>query len=217
VATARRRSRICVTPVKTDHDPYKFNTLIFLLEDDAQDCPDHVDAHRAPVMSPAPMSRIDTLYYDQHAAHDRGYSRARRPWDRLYARVLWGRQLRRKQQGGRHRRIRPIRPLANIEHIGHRRYAGIVQTGTLSKYALGPGPSAEPGEIVEGRRDRSCPVESGRQSVAIRFGKRAVRIHDQPRVSGYRFSSRDGCTRPATSTGRRRPSAGIRAALHCLI
>ena len=32
---------------KVAHSPFKYNTLIFILEDDAQDGPDHVDAHRS--------------------------------------------------------------------------------------------------------------------------------------------------------------------------
>ena len=32
---------------KIAHSPYKLNTLVFVLEDDSQDGPDHVDAHRS--------------------------------------------------------------------------------------------------------------------------------------------------------------------------
>ncbi|HXS20932.1 MAG TPA: bifunctional YncE family protein/alkaline phosphatase family protein [Steroidobacteraceae bacterium] len=42
------------------HSPYRSDTLIFILEDDAQDGPDHVDAHRSPIYVIGP-------YVKQHA------------------------------------------------------------------------------------------------------------------------------------------------------
>ena len=42
------------------HSPYRSDTLIFILEDDAQDGPDHVDAHRSPAYVVGP-------YVKQHA------------------------------------------------------------------------------------------------------------------------------------------------------
>jgi hypothetical protein len=49
------------------HSRYWTSTAIFVVEDDAQDGPDHVDAHRAPalVISPYTQSgRVDSTHYD---------------------------------------------------------------------------------------------------------------------------------------------------------
>jgi YVTN family beta-propeller protein len=52
---------------KVAHSPYKDNTLIFVIEDDAQDGPDHVDAHRSTGYVVGP-------YVKQHAVVSTRYS-----------------------------------------------------------------------------------------------------------------------------------------------
>ena len=52
---------------KVAHSPYKSNTLIFVIEDDAQDGPDHVDAHRSTAYVVGP-------YVKQHAVVSTRYS-----------------------------------------------------------------------------------------------------------------------------------------------
>jgi YVTN family beta-propeller protein len=52
---------------KVAHSPYKDNTLIFVIEDDAQDGPDHVDAHRS-------TGYIVGPYIKQHAIVSTRYS-----------------------------------------------------------------------------------------------------------------------------------------------
>jgi hypothetical protein len=42
---------------KLAHSPYAADTLVFVLEDDAQDGPDHVDAHRSPAFVIGPYVR----------------------------------------------------------------------------------------------------------------------------------------------------------------
>jgi len=48
------------------HSPYWSSTAIFVLEDDAQDGPDHVDSHRSPGFVVSPWVRsgsvVDTIY-----------------------------------------------------------------------------------------------------------------------------------------------------------
>jgi YVTN family beta-propeller protein len=49
------------------HSPYWLSTAIFVVEDDAQDGPDHVDAHRAPSLVISPYTqwgRVDSTHYD---------------------------------------------------------------------------------------------------------------------------------------------------------
>jgi YVTN family beta-propeller protein len=53
------------------HSRYWKSTLIVALEDDAQDGPDHVDAHRSPVLLISPYTqhaRVDSTHYDTAAA-----------------------------------------------------------------------------------------------------------------------------------------------------
>jgi len=45
---------------------YKKDTLIFILEDDAQDGPDHVDAHRSPVYIVGPYVKHDSVVSDYY-------------------------------------------------------------------------------------------------------------------------------------------------------
>lgn len=48
------------------HSPYKSNTLIFIVEDDAQDGPDHVDAHRSTAYVVGPyvkQGKVISTYY----------------------------------------------------------------------------------------------------------------------------------------------------------
>jgi DNA-binding beta-propeller fold protein YncE len=48
------------------HSPYKSNTLIFVVEDDAQDGPDHVDAHRSTAYVVGPyvkQGKVISTYY----------------------------------------------------------------------------------------------------------------------------------------------------------
>jgi YVTN family beta-propeller protein len=50
------------------HSPYWASTAIFVIEDDAQDGPDHVDAHRIPALVISPYtqtgkSRVDSTFY----------------------------------------------------------------------------------------------------------------------------------------------------------
>jgi YVTN family beta-propeller protein len=53
------------------HSPYWKSTAIVTVEDDAQDGPDHVDAHRSPVLVISPYTqygRVDSAHYDTAAA-----------------------------------------------------------------------------------------------------------------------------------------------------
>jgi len=53
------------------HSPYWRSTAIIVLEDDAQDGPDHVDAHRAPALVISPYTqtgRVDSTHYDTASA-----------------------------------------------------------------------------------------------------------------------------------------------------
>jgi YVTN family beta-propeller protein len=53
------------------HSPYWSSTAIFVVEDDAQDGPDHVDAHRAPALVISPYtqsSKVDSTHYDTASA-----------------------------------------------------------------------------------------------------------------------------------------------------
>jgi hypothetical protein len=53
------------------HSRYWKRTAIVVLEDDAQDGPDHVDAHRSPVLVISPYTqtgRVDSTHYDTAAA-----------------------------------------------------------------------------------------------------------------------------------------------------
>ncbi|PYS46565.1 MAG: hypothetical protein DMG13_29695 [Acidobacteria bacterium] len=66
---------------KIANSPYKDNTLIFVIEDDAQNGPDHIDAHRsiAYVIGPYVKQRgrgLGTLYYCQHGQNDRSVARS---------------------------------------------------------------------------------------------------------------------------------------------
>jgi len=44
------------------HSPYWSSTVIFVLEDDAQDGPDHVDSHRAPLLVISPWARGGAIH-----------------------------------------------------------------------------------------------------------------------------------------------------------
>ena len=64
------------------HSKYRGNTLIFVVEDDAQDGPDHVDAHRSTAYIVGPYVKAEgggehLLHHGQHDTHHRGYSRHR--------------------------------------------------------------------------------------------------------------------------------------------
>jgi YVTN family beta-propeller protein len=48
------------------HSPYWKDTAIFVLEDDAQDGPDHVDAHRSPALVISAYNRPGALIHDYH-------------------------------------------------------------------------------------------------------------------------------------------------------
>src|SRR5262245_52623893 len=53
------------------HSPYWPSTAIIILEDDAQDGPDHVDAHRAPALVISPYTqtgKVDSTHYDTASA-----------------------------------------------------------------------------------------------------------------------------------------------------
>jgi hypothetical protein len=53
------------------HSPYWKSTAIITVEDDAQDGPDHVDAHRSPALVISPYTqygRVDSTHYDTAAA-----------------------------------------------------------------------------------------------------------------------------------------------------
>ncbi len=53
------------------HSPYWKSTAIIVVEDDAQDGPDHVDAHRAPVLVISPYTqtgKVDSTHYDTASA-----------------------------------------------------------------------------------------------------------------------------------------------------
>ncbi len=50
------------------HSPYAKNTLVFIVEDDAQDGPDHVNAHRSPAFIVGPYVKqgvVDSDFYNQ--------------------------------------------------------------------------------------------------------------------------------------------------------
>ena len=50
------------------HSRYASDTLIFIIEDDSQDGPDHVDSHRSPAFVISPYTRrgiIDSTLYNQ--------------------------------------------------------------------------------------------------------------------------------------------------------
>jgi hypothetical protein len=52
------------------HSPYWSSTAIFVIEDDAQDGPDHVDAHRSVALVISPYTqhaRVDSTHYDTAA------------------------------------------------------------------------------------------------------------------------------------------------------
>jgi hypothetical protein len=48
------------------HSPYWRNTAIFILEDDAQDGPDHVDAHRSAILVISAWNRKGQLVHEVH-------------------------------------------------------------------------------------------------------------------------------------------------------
>ena len=48
------------------HSPYWKNTAILVVEDDAQDGPDHVDAHRSPVLVISAYNRRGALVHEMH-------------------------------------------------------------------------------------------------------------------------------------------------------
>jgi YVTN family beta-propeller protein len=53
------------------HSPYWLSTAIVVVEDDAQDGPDHVDAHRAPALVISPYTQtgeVDSTHYDTASA-----------------------------------------------------------------------------------------------------------------------------------------------------
>jgi hypothetical protein len=229
---------------KNCNSPYKLNTLSFVLADDAQDCPDHVDAHRStgyvvgPYVKPGQVVSTrnatinmlrtieDILGLEHLSLHDAGirpmtdvfdvrqgpnwsYSavddpEAREPTAgptaaprcRLVGREDEGLHLR---QGGPERC-----------HRVQRRAVGRHDGRTLSKRAFGPGPSAEPGEIVQGRPDRSCPEKADGRASAIRFGKESCSTINCG-FSDIASQAVMAARVPATS-GRRRSGAGIRAA-----
>lgn len=51
---------------KVAKSPFAKDTLIFIVEDDAQDGPDHVDAHRAPVYIAGPYVKTHTVVSSRH-------------------------------------------------------------------------------------------------------------------------------------------------------
>jgi hypothetical protein len=48
------------------HSPYWKNTAVLVVEDDAQDGPDHVDAHRSPVLVISAYNKPGQLVHDIH-------------------------------------------------------------------------------------------------------------------------------------------------------
>jgi hypothetical protein len=52
---------------KIAHSPYKANTLVFVLEDDAQDGPDHIDAHRSTAYIAGPYVRQGKVVSTRYA------------------------------------------------------------------------------------------------------------------------------------------------------
>src|SRR5262249_3888015 len=52
---------------KIAHSPYRFNTLVFVLEDDAQDGPDHIDAHRSTAYVVGPYVRHGKVVSTRYA------------------------------------------------------------------------------------------------------------------------------------------------------
>jgi DNA-binding beta-propeller fold protein YncE len=53
---------------KIAHSPYKSDTLIFVVEDDAQDGPDHVDAHRSLAFVVGPCVRQNALVSERYTS-----------------------------------------------------------------------------------------------------------------------------------------------------
>jgi DNA-binding beta-propeller fold protein YncE len=51
---------------KIAHSPYKNDTLVFVVEDDAQDGPDHVDAHRSLAFVMGPYVRQNALVSERY-------------------------------------------------------------------------------------------------------------------------------------------------------
>ncbi len=51
---------------KIAHSPYKSDTLVFVVEDDAQDGPDHVDAHRSLAFVMGPYVRQNALVSERY-------------------------------------------------------------------------------------------------------------------------------------------------------
>jgi hypothetical protein len=52
---------------EVSHSPYWKDTAIFVVEDDAQDGPDHVDAHRSPALVISAYNRPGVLVHDFHS------------------------------------------------------------------------------------------------------------------------------------------------------
>jgi hypothetical protein len=52
---------------KIAHSPYRANTLVFVLEDDAQDGPDHIDAHRSTAYVVGPYVRHGKVVSTRYA------------------------------------------------------------------------------------------------------------------------------------------------------
>ncbi|MDQ3323430.1 MAG: hypothetical protein M3525_13515, partial [Acidobacteriota bacterium] len=52
---------------EVSNSPYWKDTAIFVLEDDAQDGPDHVDAHRSPALVISAYNRKGSLVHDFHS------------------------------------------------------------------------------------------------------------------------------------------------------
>ena len=51
---------------KVSHSPYKDNTLIFVIEDDSQDGPDHVDAHRSTAFIMGPFVKQKAIISERY-------------------------------------------------------------------------------------------------------------------------------------------------------
>jgi hypothetical protein len=64
---------------KVAHSPYANSTLIFVVEHDAQDGPDHVDAHRSIALIAGPYVKQGQLVSERYSTvsliRDRGNSR----------------------------------------------------------------------------------------------------------------------------------------------
>ena len=70
---------------KVARSPFADNTLIFVIEDDAQDGPDHVDTQRTHCLCDravrqAGRRRVHSLLESQHAANDRRHPEASSQW-----------------------------------------------------------------------------------------------------------------------------------------